>query len=95
MEILLLWLHAKMTNSLIHLQWSACNDKNMDRLSRFTNLTELNLQHCRKLNNTDILSSLTKLTRLNLHCCSRIYNVNGLESLTALSELDLSNCKSV
>src|SRR5690606_1366016 len=79
-------------SSLNYIQWNYWNDSNMDRLSSFTNLTELGFRYC-NLQNLDGIEYLTKLTKLYLQDCPYLENLDGIASLINLSKLDLQYCK--
>jgi hypothetical protein len=64
-------------------------------LSKFTNLTHLDLGSCKSLQNVDVLANLTNLTSLNLYSCSSLQNVDVLANLTNLTSLNLRNSDKV
>jgi len=61
-------------------------------LTNLTNLTSLNLEYCRSIQNVNILTKLTNLTKLNLSFCFKLENVVGLKNCTKLTSLNLSDC---
>lgn len=60
-------------------------------LTRFDNLTELNLSICCRIKRLDHVATLTTLRKLNLsHCIKALFDLPKLESLVNLQELHLS-----
>ena len=60
-------------------------------LSKFTNLTHLDLGSCRGLQDIDVLAKHLDLTYLNLSWCYNLKNLDGLSNCTNLTSLHLDH----
>jgi len=67
----------------------------IDVISRFRNLSDLNLMDCENITNLDFLNGITNLEILLLSGCKSIENTDGLSESKNIRLLMLNNCQSL